>query len=700
MIVRIVGHNSPASSYFRLGTQCHYHLRNNFKCTPGGNRGNFLQQPWRPNKSTSTSNTSKKLPISLKLGAFVASATGVKLLSTIPVLCIQQQPMKTLGTNVQVLEAKFDWKKFFEMLWPHAWHLASAIAGALAVAFLNIKIPLVLGEIINILSELLKTGSGLVITKEMAKPIKNLIGMYVAQAAFTFLYISLLSCVGERIAASMKQELFSSIMKQDISFFDSNRTGDIMNRITVDVQEFKSSFKLCISHGLRSFTQMAGCVISLFVISPQMAGGMLLVLPSVIVVGTVVGSFLRRLSRAAQAQVSKATAVGDEAINNIRIVRAFAAEDKECELFAYETNTAADFNQLLGIGIGMFQGGTNLFLNGLVLGTLYGGSHLMASGNINAGDLMAFLVATQTIQRSLAQLSLLFGHVIRGLSAGARVFEYINMQPTIPISGGKTIPYHSLIADVEFKDVSFAYPTRPQQNVLKNFNLRLPSGHTVAVVGTSGNGKSTIAALLERFYDVDSGSITIDGLDIRDLDPAWLRGRAIGFINQEPTLFATTIMENIRFGFPDATDTEVIEVAKLANAHEFITKFPDGYNTVLGERGVTVSGGQRQRIAIARALLKNPSILILDEATSALDTESERIVQNALEKLTRGRTVLVIAHRLSTVQNADIIVVLNNGVIVEVGSHMTLMTKRGFYWNLMQQQQQQQYSEELPRQFG
>ncbi|KAK7065959.1 ATP-binding cassette, sub-B (MDR TAP), member 8 [Halocaridina rubra] len=219
---------------------------------------------------------------------------------------------------------------------------------------------------------------------------------------------------------------------------------------------------------------------------------------------------------------------------------------------------------------------------------------------------------------------------------------------------------------IEFDRVSFAYPTRPHQTVLKNFSLRIPAGRVVALVGASGGGKSTVAQLVERFYDVDGGAIRIDGSDIRSLDPAWLRGRVVGFINQEPVLFATSIMENIRYGRPDASDNEVREAAKMANAHEFVEAFPRGYNTTVGERGVTVSGGQKQRIAIARALLKNPKILILDEATSALDAESEAIVQAALEQCIQGRTVLIIAHRLSTIQNADVIAVMSHGRLAEV----------------------------------
>lgn len=569
--------------------------------------------------------------------------------------------------------------------------------GALAVAVLNIEIPQVLGSVINVVAKFARDGSSTLFTQQVKLPVLRLIYMYVAQACFTFMYIYILSCIGEKVATQLKQELFKSIMKQDIAFFDRQRTGELVNRLTSDVQDFKSAFKLCISQGLRSFTQIIGCGVSLFMISPQMTWTMLLIVPAVIVTGTLIGSLLRKLSRDAQAQAAKATSVGEEAISNIRTVRAFAMESQECELFSQQSNDASHLNQRLGFGIGLFQAGTNLFLNGMVLATLYMGGYLMSNNQVSPGELMSFLVATQTIQRSLTQLSLLFGQVVKGLVAGARVFEFINLETSMPLAGGKSIPYHSLIADVTFSNVTFAYPTRPQQVVLKNFNLRLPVGKTVAVVGSSGNGKSTIAALLERFYDIDEGSITVGGIDIHELDPSWLRGSCIGFINQEPVLFATSIMENIRYGKPSASDSEVVEAAKLANAHEFIQNFPEGYSTLVGERGVTVSGGQKQRIAIARALLKNPSILILDEATSALDAESEKIVQSSLDNVSKGRTVLVIAHRLSTVQNADMIVVLHNGIIVEMGTHESLKAQRGLYWNLIRQQE---VSENISRALG
>lgn len=299
---------------------------------------------------------------------------------------------------------------------------------------------------------------------------------------------------------------------------------------------------------------------------------------------------------------------------------------------------------------------------------------------------MSFLVASQTVQRSMASLSVLFGQVVRGLSAGARVFEYMALSPVIPLTGGYCIPNKDIRGSITFQNVTFSYPCRPGFNVLKDFTLKLPSGKIVALVGQSGGGKTTVASLLERFYDPEAGSVTLDGHDLRTLNPSWLRGQVIGFISQEPVLFATTIMENIRFGKLDASDEEVYTAAREANAHEFISSFPDGYSTVVGERGTTLSGGQKQRLAIARALIKQPTVLILDEATSALDAESERVVQEALDRASAGRTVLVIAHRLSTVRAAHSIIVMANGQVCEAGTHEELLKKGGLYSELIRRQ--------------
>uniref|UniRef100_A0A672ZGE2 Mitochondrial potassium channel ATP-binding subunit n=1 Tax=Sphaeramia orbicularis TaxID=375764 RepID=A0A672ZGE2_9TELE len=538
---------------------------------------------------------------------------------------------------------EFKWHILWEFVKPQLFALIGAVVLAFGAAILNIPIPLMLGDLVNVVAQYLRGQSGNYV-REIRGP--SLI-CAIVQGLLTSGYIILLSRVGERVAANMRKTLFASLLRQDVAFFDANKTGQLVNRLTV------------------------------------------VVLPCLVGAGAVIGSLLRKLSRLAQEQVAKATGVADEALGNVRTVKAFAMEERELQLYAYEVDKSCEMNENLGTGIAVFQGLSNIALNCIVLGTIFAGGTLISSNEMSPGDLMSFLVASQTVQRLKALLITFISKdfsVVRGMSSGARVFEFLSLEPAIPLCGGGRIPYHSLTGRVDFMNISFSYPTRPGHQILKKFNLTLPPCKTVAIVGESGGGKSTVASLLERFYDPTGGVVMLDGLDIRTLDLSWLRGQVIGFINQEPVLFGCSVMENIRFGKPDATDEEVINAAKQANAHGFVTSFPDGYNTVVGERGATLSGGQKQRIAIARALIKNPSILVLDEATSALDAESERVVQEALDRATRGRTVLIIAHRLSTIQGADLICVMSNGRIVEAGTHLELLSKGGLYSDLIRRQ--------------
>ncbi|CAM5095317.1 unnamed protein product [Eretmochelys imbricata] len=586
-------------------------------------------------------------------------------------------------------EPDFAWAEFWKFLRPQLLALSAAVVFALGVALLNIRIPMLLGELVNVVACCTQQRVGTYL-REVRRPALRLLLFYSLQGLLTFSYIVMLARVGERVAGSMRKALFASLLRQDMAFFDANRTGQLVNRLTTDIQEFKSSFKLVISQGLRSVTQTVGCFASLYLLSPKLTGLLLVVMPSLVGAGALIGSVLRSLSRQAQEQVAKATGVADEALGNVRTVRAFAMEDTEVALYCHEVDQSSRLNEKLGRGIAVFQGLSNMVLNGIVLGTIFVGGSLMAGEELSPGDLMSFMVASQTVQRSMANISVLFGQVVRGLSAGARVFEFMTLEPTVSLSGGDQIPSHSLLGHICFRDVCFSYPTRPSCPVLRNFSLTLPPRKTVAIVGESGGGKSTVAALLERFYEPTGGAITLDGRELCTLDPSWLRGQVIGFISQEPALFGTTILENIRFGKPSASDAEVYAAARLANADSFVHSFPQGYGTIVGERGVMLSGGQKQRVAIARALLKNPAVLILDEATSALDAESEQVVQEALERAVAGRTVLVIAHRLSTIQGADLIVVLARGCVAEVGTHAELLRRSGLYAELIRRQAMEQ----------
>ncbi|KAL5459997.1 hypothetical protein EMCRGX_G033404 [Ephydatia muelleri] len=592
-------------------------------------------------------------------------------------------PSRLLHRKFQ--DPKFDWSLFWKFLSPDLFLMCLAVLSAVVVAVLNFQIPLFLGQLVNVVAAL-EPGKQLVFyAAQLAQPGAKLLGLYCVQSLGTLFYIYLLSVVGERFALRLRTHLFRSLIEQDISFFDDHKTGELVNRLSADVQDFKSSFKEVISQGLRSFTQTVGCVGSLFFISPQMTAVVGVSLPLMIAVGSVLGHVLRRWSRDAQEQVSVATGVADEALSNIHTVRSFAMETQESKLFESELRKSCWLNEKLGVGIAVFQALSNLAINGLVLVVVSHGGILLATNQITAGDLMSFLVATQIIQRSLGNLSQIFGQTVRGMSAGARVFEYMKLHPSIPLRGGRSLS-EDIQGRVEFKGVHFTYPSRPEQPILVDFNLHVPPGKVTAMCGVSGAGKSTVAALLERFYDPQVGDILIDGHPLRDLDPSWLRENVIGFIKQEPVLFGTSVMENIRYGKPTATDEEVFDAARRANAHDFICGFPDGYQTLVGERGHAVSGGQKQRIAIARALIKNPKILILDEATSALDTQSEKMVQQALDKAAQGRTVIVIAHRLSTIQGAHQIAVLHRGQLVEVGTHQELLKKNSLYAAMISRQ--------------
>uniref|UniRef100_A0A914M2X2 Mitochondrial potassium channel ATP-binding subunit n=1 Tax=Meloidogyne incognita TaxID=6306 RepID=A0A914M2X2_MELIC len=434
--------------------------------------------------------------------------------------------------------------------------------------------------------------------------------------------------------------------------------------------------------------RIVGCIYSLYLLSPQMTLFTVGIVPIVVVTGSLFGTILRKLSARAQSQNGVVAGVASEAFQNIRTVKVFAMEEAEQSLYEREVEKTKSLYGQLGLGIGLFQAASNLFLNGLILGVLYGGGQLVISNVLSPGDLMAFLASAQTIQRSLAQLSFVFGSGIKVWSSCGRIMEILRLDPKYGKSGTFVIPAHSLVGNIELSNIYFSYPTRPGHEVLRGLNMNIGNGQTIAICGSSGAGKSTVAALIERIYEPVAGRIKLDGIELNKLDSKWLRRNVIGVISQEPVLFSTSIKENIRYGKIDATEDEIKHAADLANASQFIEQFPEGYDTIVGERGVTLSGGQKQRIAIARALLKNTPILILDEATSALDTESERLIHQALNRALKGRTVIVIAHRLSTIRNADSIYVLEGGQVVEKGTHQQLIKNtNGKYYGLVKEQE-------------
>eukprot|EP00039_Didymoeca_costata_P017639 m.326994 g.326994 ORF g.326994 m.326994 type:complete len:684 (-) comp16564_c1_seq3:379-2430(-) len=569
---------------------------------------------------------------------------------------------------------RVDWAWLWSLLKPDALYFAGSIIAATLAAMINLKLTAYLGEFIN----------EIVSKTDMKATAITVLSMAGTQAALTALYISLLAAAGERLCERLRNTLYESVLRQDLGFFDQHKTGEILDRLSSDVDAFKSSFKRCVWQGLRNVTQALGSVIAMLTISRELGLSVIISVPVIITFGTYLGKHLRKMSLTAKEAVANGISHANEIVGNIRTIRAFATEDEETEKFAKFSAVARSLSIQLGIGIGLFQGLSHLFSHAVILSVLYFGGSQNSGMGLTAGELMRFFISAQTLQHSFAGFSLLLDTAIRGIEAASRIQEYVQLQPSIPTHGG--IRIDNVQGTLKFNNVTFAYPGRDDEKVLRSFSFEIPAGKVVALCGPSGAGKSTIAGLIERFYDPTQGRVTLDGMDLKKVDPHWLRKDIIGYINQEPVLFSGSILENIRYGVPNASFEDVVRAAKEANAHTFISSFPDGYETVLGERGVTVSGGQRQRIAIARALLKDPKILILDEATSALDSESERLVQDAINRITNGRTVVVIAHRLSTIKDADIVAVLKQGEVVEQGTHNELLNMNGLYANLVRHQ--------------
>jgi ABC transporter fused permease/ATP-binding protein len=566
-------------------------------------------------------------------------------------------------------------KRIVGLARPELVPLTWATLALLGTTALNLTYP----QLVRLIVDGVTDGGGVEVVNQYALV---LLSLFAGTALLTAVRMYLFTVAGERIVARLRQRLYAQLVRQEIAFFDERRTGELTNRLSADTTVVQNTATVNVSMFLRFSITTMGAIGILAWTSWRLTLVMLALVPVAVIGAMFYGRWVRRLSRKVQDALAGAMEVAEETLSGIRTVRAFAREDRESERYSGHVERSFDLarkrakvNSIFG-AIAAFAG------YGAISGVLWYGGILLVEHQMTMGQLTSFLLYTFTVAFSIAALGGVWQDFMRAIGASERVFDLLEREPKM-VDGGAQI--EGMRGEIKFTDVDFSYPSRPDVSVLRGINLTLKPGEVVALVGPSGGGKSTIAALVSRFYDPNAGRIEIDHIPIESLDSTWLR-RQIGVVAQEPILFATTVIENIRYGKPDATEEEVRTAAKAANALDFIMALPGGFDTQVGERGVRLSGGQKQRVAIARALLEDPPVLVLDEATSALDAQSEHLVQEALRRLMAGRTTLVIAHRLSTVKSADRIAVIDDGRVLQSGAHHALLEQGGLYAQLVERQ--------------
>ena len=504
----------------------------------------------------------------------------------------------------------------------------------------------------------------------------GVIAVAVVLSLATFTRFYLMMSVGERVIADLRRTVFAHVLTLSPAFFDASRTGDIVSRLTNDSDQLRQVIGFGLSMFLRNALMMVGALLLLFATSPKLAALIVLGVPATLVPILIVGRRVRRLSRASQDRVAEVSAQVDEAMHEIRTVQAYGHEERTRAAFNAVTE-AAYASGVDRIRVKAFLIASVMLIAFCAVGAiLWVGGHDVLAGRLTAGELSAFVFYAGIVASGAGTVSEVWGEIQRAAGATERLMELLDTRPLLRAEAPAAVLPQPVRGEIRFEGVGFAYPTRPEPPALAELSFEVHPGERVALVGPSGAGKTTIFALLLRFYDPQSGCIHIDGVDIRHCDPLLLR-RSVALVSQDPVIFAASVTENVRFGRPDATAEAVRAACTAANAREFIEALPQGFDTELGERGIRLSGGQRQRLSIARALLADRPILLLDEATSALDAESERQVATALERLARGRTTLVIAHRLATVRNADRILVFDRGRLHSTGTHEELMGAGG-----------------------
>ncbi|UTA68363.1 ABC transporter ATP-binding protein [Emticicia sp. 21SJ11W-3] len=508
--------------------------------------------------------------------------------------------------------------------------------------------------------------------------------LLILQAGFSFLRVYTFTRVSEQSMRDLRKELYAKIITLPVTFFEKSRVGELMSRITSDVTQLQDVLSTTLAELFRQIFTLVGGVLLITLISGKLTLFMLSTFPFLVVAAIIFGRFIRKNSKIVQDELAKTNIIVEETLQSVNVVKAFTNERLEVARYTSSIQKVVEY----ALKAATFRGGFISFiifvLFGGVVGVVWYGGNLVLSGELDFKDLFTFIIYTGFIGGSVGGLGDMYAQIQKTIGASERVLEILGEESEVDVS--RTVEFKKTAGNVSFQQVGFEYPSRADVSVLKDVSIEVKSGEKIALVGQSGAGKSTLVQLLMKMYPLTKGQILIDGKDIATQDVTELRSN-IAIVPQEVMLFGGTIFENIAYGKPGATEAEVFEAARKANAYDFITSFPEKFQTIVGERGVKLSGGQRQRVAIARAILKDPSILILDEATSALDSESEKLVQDALDELMKNRTTIIIAHRLATIRNVDTIYVLKDGRIAELGSHDELILKEeGIYANLVKLQ--------------